>query len=258
MLCKQIQTTKFKLPGGAHLDARPIRRRKLLSLSSLLPVLLLVLLGGILLFSRAVVSPGCGTSASESGFQLQPGGGEDYPWVARLIRRRCWWVAIPSCTASIVSPRHLLTAAHCALQKGGFSEMEVVLDGVVVARQRVSAGQIHTHPKYDGNRADYPHSFAYDIAVVELAEPLQLLDSNTSSTHDHLNRQTQQLQAIRLEDIDWEKMGTMAYAGWGYFLATSIRSSRVKQGRMRLNQVKCLVPMSSFTCSPLFRRYISR
>ncbi|XP_015706087.1 complement factor B-like [Coturnix japonica] len=79
------------------------------------------------------------------------------------------------CAVSVVSRYFVLTAAHCFR---GEDRPEWVT--VSVGSQERRAAELHIHPQYDlGGRKDrgVPEFYDYDVALVQLQEPLQLSDT---------------------------------------------------------------------------------
>lgn len=115
-------------------------------------------------------------------FEMMIVGGEDadaeeWPWAAFLAEPTLSGYLDPYCGGSLIHPRWILTAAHCAPGLG---------DRVVLGRRdvRVDEGEVHAilsvvqHPEYDHN------TYENDIALIQLAtesaaQTLGLPDSNT-------------------------------------------------------------------------------
>jgi Trypsin len=183
----------------------------------------------------------------------------DYPWLARLEEG-----GRELCTASIISPRHLLTAAHCILDtKIYYHFMAGMVEAVAgpslnsSVRQRVNPWLVYTHPRYRSYFCDeYP-----DLAVVELAEPLLLGVINGSQPGPTGSATT--LQAIPLASSAWERrhvnsthgkyrpLMDVSYAGWGSIYNTNISTQSLKESHL----VK-LVDKSRQ--NPLLRRVVEK
>ncbi|KAK0419703.1 hypothetical protein QR680_014277 [Steinernema hermaphroditum] len=76
-----------------------------------------------------------------------------------------------SCGASLISPTHVLTAAHCSVEMiSGTTAMVGVVD--IYNRsdaQVVKVSKINTHPEYSNDKY-----YFNDIAVLELSSPVEL------------------------------------------------------------------------------------
>lgn len=77
------------------------------------------------------------------------------------------------CTATAISPRHLLTAAHCVRHTGGaVINLLAVFNAGLPAPLIVPASGFAVHPYFDFF-APFYGAFAHgDVAVIELAQPL--------------------------------------------------------------------------------------
>ncbi|KAI1728730.1 trypsin domain-containing protein [Ditylenchus destructor] len=85
----------------------------------------------------------------------------DWPWVVFLN---------PGCTGSIISNKHILSAAHCAFN---ISDISVIAGASNISshskeRQRIPVAKIFIHPLYDYHDFTSP-----DVAVYELANELK-------------------------------------------------------------------------------------
>ncbi|XP_048785946.1 LOW QUALITY PROTEIN: complement factor B-like [Lagopus muta] len=96
------------------------------------------------------------------------------PWSARLLITRPE-SGRERCAASLISRYFVLTAAHCF--RGGDSAQWVT---VSVGAEERRAAELHIHPQYDlGGRIQrgVPEFYDYDVALVQLQEPLEFSDS---------------------------------------------------------------------------------
>ncbi|CAL4067195.1 unnamed protein product, partial [Meganyctiphanes norvegica] len=104
------------------------------------------------------------------GLRIQGGkraNSEEWPWMT-LLRLNIKG-SIFSCQASIITPRFLLTAAHCVYDAGCKRCKILVIAGVVdirdkqsPTRQTVQVQEVIVHPKYS------PKSQKNDIALLKL------------------------------------------------------------------------------------------
>jgi trypsin len=88
----------------------------------------------------------------------------EWPWQVALVSR-----GVQFCGGSLVSPRHVLTAAHCTedLTASQLSVLAGTVD-LDAGGQRRSVTTIHQHEGYHGD------TLRNDIALLELAQPFEL------------------------------------------------------------------------------------
>jgi secreted trypsin-like serine protease len=166
------------------------------------------------------------------GQQAAPGA---WPFAAALIDASVGdTLAGQICGAVVVSPREVVTAAHCVVAEGSVQPRRRALD-VVAGRLRLrGAGSFRTHvlsvrvhPAFD------PETLANDLAILELARPVtgiaQLDDGSADVTGDTAtalgwgSTQGDFPDALRQTAIDLEPDAscTAAY-GDGYDAATML------------------------------------
>ncbi|XP_012250668.2 trypsin-1-like [Athalia rosae] len=90
----------------------------------------------------------------------------EFPWMASFTKRGKFY-----CAGSLISKKHILTAAHC-LEGFNTEDIHIVLGDHnrasredTVVRRRIKSAQIHEN--FD------PYSYNNDIALVELDKPVQ-------------------------------------------------------------------------------------
>ena len=100
-------------------------------------------------------------------------GVNEYPWMVKLQLSK--WGRTPSqCGGSIISNRHILTAAHCTAGKT-VSNIKVILGehdttDSVGAIRTISA--ITEHPNYALNNDNGQIVNAYDVSILTLSSPI--------------------------------------------------------------------------------------
>ncbi|KAF2895884.1 hypothetical protein ILUMI_10291, partial [Ignelater luminosus] len=122
---------------------------------------------------------------------------ENYPYMAGLEQN-----SLLLCGATIVSNRHLVTAAHCLENYPNVEELQVRVGTAVrdTGGQTAHVRKYALHPKYTIESADY------DVAVVELKNSLVF-----GST----------VKIVPLQEVNQEPaVGSLAnVTGWGYTTA---------------------------------------
>ncbi len=100
-----------------------------------------------------------------NGIETQP---NEYPWQVALVRQAGH---TPFCGGSVISNRHILTAAHCTQDIDYVSQVEVLVgehDLMTVNDecQRYRLSRILEHPKYNDQ------TVAFDFSILVLSEAL--------------------------------------------------------------------------------------
>lgn len=121
----------------------------------------------------------CGRSATKGRFSRIMGGQDavphSYPWMVSLTKRAMNNMHV--CGGTLITRRHVLTAAHCMEDFDGPSDLNV-LAGIHNTNEKnnpVSAIAITVHPQYE------PDTFANDVAIVTLSMPLRENDPRVAT-----------------------------------------------------------------------------
>lgn len=132
------------------------------------------------------------TAAPADGSDRIVGGGfveQEIPWIAALHGNGGF-----TCTASIIAPTWILTAAHCVEGDAAYSVRVGSLtrsSGGVVA----DVAAKHLHPEYG-----WPD---HDIALLELATPIETTYSPLATSEDMADGQAVTLYGWGSENPDW-------------------------------------------------------
>lgn len=131
----------------------------------------------------------------ENGSERIVGGEEAepnrYPWMVSITRS--WQGAASFCGGTLITDRHILTAAHC-LHGTRPIQIQVILGVHDPFKAKfdtlIQIKDFVIHPKYN------PKSQFHDIAIIELKEPV-----------DQIN--------VCLPQVDWKFYGNLFVTGWG-------------------------------------------
>merc|ERR1711936_827502 len=144
--------------------------------------------------------PKCGTRTALN-FRVTLGrsaGQGQFPWVAALIYTR-GQLALPLCGATLISRSHLLTAAHCTANLGGFRLNRAKLGQTDLSDKsglEVGIRRVLRHPQFQQDPLA-----VFDIAIVQLRTSLRFSD---------------QIRPICLWSPSFEETkNELGVAGWG-------------------------------------------
>jgi secreted trypsin-like serine protease len=142
---------------------------------------LFLLLSSVVIHVSSQTTYTCSPSASggcsaQSGISIKIVGGEaaasqTWGWAASLRYRS---TGSHFCGGSIISPSHILTAAHCASALSSASAVLVYVGSIYLSSMTQSRGvsNIHIHPSYSSS------TYVNDISILKLSSPLDIDQSN--------------------------------------------------------------------------------
>jgi secreted trypsin-like serine protease len=146
----------------------------------------------------------------------------DFPWAVVLVRDDAPGI----CTGSLISPRYVLTAAHCA------SEGLTVLFGSRSREgaRRVAVREVIRHPRYSND------PIAYDLGLLRLARPLRLQPVPVAS---------------RAESWDLVRPGaTATILGWGATAAGVAQPDILLRADFRLTDLRIIGTHIAYIARP--------
>ncbi len=93
--------------------------------------------------------------------------GNLHPYVGGIVEqdKSSVWYGTPYCSASLVSPTVVVTAAHC----GGYARVPVSFEPTIAPGSKVHWGTWHQHPGYYNSEAN-----PLDVAVIVLDKPVRM------------------------------------------------------------------------------------
>ncbi|CAF4460910.1 unnamed protein product, partial [Adineta steineri] len=112
----------------------------------------------------------CGRSQISNRFARIMGGQDavphSYPWMVSLTKRSLNNIHL--CGGTLITQRHVLSAAHCMEDFDGPSDLNIIAGTHYNTDKRNPAPviAINVHPQYD------PDTFENDIAIITLLAPL--------------------------------------------------------------------------------------
>jgi len=98
----------------------------------------------------------------------------EFPWLAALFYVNKWGDSINLCGGALISPRHVVTAAHCLAGQSNFKLGSVRLGQADLSGpggRQINISKITPHPRYISDPVA-----KFDIAVLELVESVEFTD----------------------------------------------------------------------------------
>ncbi|CAG9862936.1 unnamed protein product [Phyllotreta striolata] len=156
----------------------------------------------------------CLVTLADPSFQIDGGINAtfgQFPCIASLQRIGCYGspITLHECSATIISPNYVLTAAHCVNKQDGQYPILKVVTGLLdirggdeTYRQEAGIEKIIIHPDYKTTYEQFGYMAPNDIAIVKLNASLRF-DNATNSVK--LPRKDEEL--AEKEDVQ--------FVGWG-------------------------------------------
>ncbi|KAI1697818.1 trypsin domain-containing protein [Ditylenchus destructor] len=174
---------------------------------------------------HALAVSNCGVTSFNFGSRIYHGTPVPlgkWPWMAAIVKRGDY-VQPHTCTASVISNEHILTAAHCVNITDFDQQLQVVVGAVdIVSREtkRYDIAEHVQHPEYVTQRSHGTLARCdNDIAIIKLATPLSFSEyikpiCLTSRFAEHTDTQAE--HAI--------------IAGWGFRDVPDVRTPVLLEG----------------------------